>query len=31
MRNRKQAGQIIVINSRWYVRYYQRQTVNGVL
>ncbi len=31
MRNRKQTGQIIVINSRWYVRYYQRQTVNGAL
>lgn len=28
-RQRKQAGQIIVINSRWYVRYYERRNVGG--
>lgn len=28
-RRRKQAGQIIVINSRWYVRYYERRNVDG--
>jgi integrase len=30
-RRRKQSGQIIVINSRWYVRYYERQNVGGVI
>lgn len=30
-RRRKQAGQIIVINSRWYVRYYERHNVGGVI
>ncbi len=30
-RRRKQNGQIIVINSRWYVRYYERQNVGGVI
>jgi integrase len=31
MRNRKQEGQIVVINDRWYVRFYERQNVNGVV
>ncbi len=30
-KRRKQAGQIITINSRWYCRYWQRENVNGVL
>src|SRR5216683_4257449 len=30
-RQRKQAGQIIVINSRWYIRFYERQNVGGVI
>lgn len=30
-RQRKQAGQIIVINSRWYVRYYERVNIGGVI
>jgi integrase len=28
-RRRKQAGQIIVINDRWYVRYYERHNIGG--
>lgn len=30
-RRRKQTGVILQISGRWYVRYYQRQTINGVL
>jgi hypothetical protein len=30
-RQRKQAGYIIAINSRWYVRYYERRNVGGVI
>jgi integrase len=29
MRNRKQSGQIITINARWYVRFYERQNIGG--
>src|ERR1700733_9029824 len=29
MRSRKQNGQIIRIGDRWYVRYWERRTVNG--
>ena len=29
MRNRKQDGQIIVINDRWYVRFYSHQNIGG--
>ena len=29
MRNREQRGQIIVINGRWYVRFYERQNIGG--
>ena len=31
MRSRKQAGQILIINDRWYVRFYQRQNIGGAL
>jgi integrase len=31
MRNREQKGTIVRINNRWYVRYYERQNVGGVL
>lgn len=30
-RRRKQAGTIIIVSRRWYVRYWERQNVNGVL
>lgn len=30
-RTRKQAGTIVQISRRWYVRYYERQNVNGVI
>lgn len=30
-RRRKQNGQIIVINSRWYCRYYERRNVGGTI
>ena len=31
MRNRKQAGQVIRIGDRWYVRYWERRTINGII
>jgi integrase len=31
MRHRKQGGQIITINGRWYVRFYERRNVGGAV
>jgi hypothetical protein len=28
---RKQDGQIVKISGRWYVRYWERRTINGVI
>ena len=31
MRNRKQAGQVIRIGDRWYVRYWERRNIGGTI
>ena len=31
MRSRKQAGQVIRIGDRWYVRYWERRTISGTI
>jgi len=31
MRNRKQQGQIVRIGDRWYVRYWERRNISGLV